>query len=97
MSPVRRVRVPAALTGVPEVAPARDPLQWCVFTTVSLLTWALGPVVLAGFALAGLAAYGRAFARGRRRSRCLLGDTRLVLAYLAAILVAAAAAIVRGW
>ncbi|HEX7277941.1 MAG TPA: hypothetical protein VF244_11245 [Acidimicrobiales bacterium] len=88
-------RIPAALTGGPR--PTKDPLHWCVFATVSLLTWAIGPLALAGFALAGVVAYGRAFAGGRRRSRCLLGDTRLVLGYLAAIFLVAAVATVRGW
>jgi hypothetical protein len=68
-----------------------------VFATVSLLTWALGPVVLLVFAGAGLCAYGRAWCRGRRRSRCLLRDTRLVLLYLGVIGVVAATATVRGW
>ncbi len=87
-------RIPAALTGA---SPVPDPLHWCVFATVSLLTWALGPIVLLLFAGAGLIAYGRAWARGRRSSRCLLRDTRLVLLYLGLIAVVAATATVRGW
>ncbi len=91
-------RIPAALRGDSEPAgPGPDPLHWCVFTTVSLLTWALGPAVLVVFATVGLVAYSRSYARGRRRSRCLLRDTRLVLAYLASALVVGATATLRGW
>jgi hypothetical protein len=88
-------RIPEALTGGPQ--PVRDPLHWCVFATVSLLTWALGPAVLLLFSGAGLIAYGRAWSRGRRHSRCLLRDTRLVLLYLGLIAVVAATATLRGW
>ena len=90
-SPHPRAPSPAAS------ARCRDPLHWCVFATVSLLTWALGPAVLLLFSGAGLIAYGRAWSRGRRSSRCLLRDTRLVLLYLGLIAVVAATATVRGW
>jgi hypothetical protein len=60
-----------------------DPLRYCIFTTIALLAWVAGPpVVVAVMAGLGLWAYGRAWRGGRRRSRCLLGDVRLVLAYL---------------
>jgi len=91
-------RIPAALTGGPEPTPAGpDPLHWCVFATVSLLTWILGPAALLVFSAAGLVAYGRALGRGRRTTRCLLRDTRLVVAYLAVIVAVAAVAAVRRW
>ncbi len=91
-------RIPAALTGADGLRPtAHDPLRWCVFTTVSLLTVVLGPAVLAVFAGTALVAYGRAWARGHRRSRCLLRDTRLVLLYLAVAFAVAAFAVARGW
>lgn len=91
-------RIPAAFRGGPEPGSAvPDPLHWCVYTTVSLLTWALGPAVLAVFSATALVAYGRAFARGRRTSRCLLRDTRLVLLYVAAVLTLGAVATARSW
>lgn len=60
-----------------------DPLNLCIYATVALLAWLLGPVALIGFAVLGFAGYWRAWRRGLRRSRCLLRDTRLVLGYLA--------------
>jgi hypothetical protein len=65
-----------------------DPLRLCVFATVALLGWLLGPVALLGFAALGFVGYARARRAGLLRSRCLLGDTRLVLAYLGALVVA---------
>ncbi|MER7796593.1 hypothetical protein [Microbacterium sp. NPDC096154] len=77
--------------GDPE--PAFDPLRLCVFTTVALITCVLGPVALLGFSIVAIAGYARARRGGLLRSKCRLGDTRLVLAYLSAIAVLAAAAI----
>ena len=75
-------RIPEALTGGPRRA-ARDPLHWCVFATVSLLTWALGPAVLARSSPSpAWSPTAGPWSRGRRTSRCLLRDTRLVLLYL---------------
>ncbi|EWT01667.1 hypothetical protein N865_15375 [Intrasporangium oryzae NRRL B-24470] len=71
---------------------AYDPLRLCVFATVSLLSWLAGPWALAVFAGLGFAGYWRARRAGLLRSRCLLGDTRLVLVYLLALLAVAAAA-----
>ena len=65
-----------------------DPLRLCVFATVALLGWLLGPVALIGFAALGFVGYWRARRAGLMRSRCLLGDTRLVLVYLAALVAA---------
>jgi 4-amino-4-deoxy-L-arabinose transferase-like glycosyltransferase len=62
-----------------------DPLNLCIYATVALVTWLLGPIALAGFAVLGFAGYWRARRRGLRRSRCWLRDTRLVLGYLAAL------------
>jgi hypothetical protein len=73
--------------------PPFDPLRLCVFATVALLGWVLGPWALLGFALLAVAGYGRARRQGLLRSRCRLGDTRLVLLYLVVLAAAAACGI----
>lgn len=78
----------------PEQAPPFDPLRLCVFATVSLVTWLVGPLALAGFAALGLAGYVRARRAGLTRSRCVLRDVRLVIGYLAALVAVGAAAAV---
>ena len=70
-----------------------DPLRLCVFATIALLGWLLGPVALLGFAALGFAGYWKAWRGGLERSRCVLRDTRLVLTYLAALAVAGAVGI----
>lgn len=65
-----------------------DPLRLCIFATVALLGWVLGPVALVLFAGLGFVGYWRARRAGLTRSQCLLRDTRLVLAYLALLVVA---------
>ena len=67
-----------------------DPLRLCVFATIALLGWLLGPIALLGFAVLGFAGYWKAWRGGLERSRCILRDTRLVLAYLAALAAAGA-------
>lgn len=69
-------------------AETHDPLRLCVFATVALLGWLLGPVALLVFAGLGFVGYAKARRRGLLTSRCLLGDTRLVLAYLAVLFAA---------
>lgn len=66
-----------------------DPLRLCIFATVALLGWLLGPIALLFFAGLGFTGYLKARRAGLERSKCVLRDTRLVLAYLA-VLVAAA-------
>ena len=66
-----------------------DPLRLCVFATIALLGWALGPVALLGFAVLAIVGYAKARRGGLLRSRCKLGDTRLVLLYLTVLAVAA--------
>ncbi len=81
-------------------APPYDPLRLCVYTTVALLGWLLGPVAVAGFALLGLVGYVQARRAGLQRGKCVLRDTRLVIGYLAVVLTAAMVAIgvqVLGW
>ena len=87
-------RIPAALRPTPE-PPRRDPLKHCVFTTLALLAWLAGPIVVTVMAALGLVAYGRAVRRGERRTRCLLRDTRLVVAYLGAALAVGVVGVVR--
>lgn len=88
VSDPRQVAPPHA--GAPEHEPF-DPLRLCVYATVALLAWLLGPVALLGFAVLGAVGYARARRDGLLRSRCKLGDTRLVIAYLVALAVAGAA------
>ena len=76
-----------------EVAPY-DPLRLCIFATVALLGWLLGPVALLGFAVLGLVGYTKAYRAGLTRSKCFLRDTRLVIRYLALLAVAGAAGVV---
>lgn len=91
-------------TDAPAVGPAAtadhetpDPLRLCVFATVALLGWLLGPLALAFFAGLGVLGYARARRAGLLRSKCLLGDTRLVLAYLTTLVALAVAAAVVGF
>jgi len=67
-----------------------DPLRLCIFATVALLGWLLGPVALLGFAVLGLVGYTRAYRAGLTRSKCFLRDTRLVIGYLALLALAGA-------
>jgi hypothetical protein len=67
-----------------------DPLRLCVYATVALLAWVLGPVAVLGFAALGFAGYWRARRNGLTRSRCVLRDTRLVLGYLGVLALAGA-------
>ncbi|HEU4868554.1 MAG TPA: hypothetical protein VFV09_12610 [Actinomycetota bacterium] len=71
--------------------PARDPLRLCIFTTIGLLAWLLTPpLVVTFFAGMGIWAYTKAYRGGLKTSKCILKDTRLVLAYLGAAFVAGA-------
>lgn len=74
---------------------AYDPLRLCIFATVALLGWLGGPWALAFFAGMGFVGYWKARRGGLLRSKCLLRDTRLVLAYLALLVAVAVWAIVR--
>jgi hypothetical protein len=76
---------------------AYDPVRFCIFTTIALLAWALSPpVVVAALSGVGLWAYWRARRQGLARSRCVLGDTRLVMAYLAAACLLGIVVTIRG-
>ena len=71
-----------------------DPLRLCIYATVALLAWLLGPVTVAAFAVLGLIGYIRARRSGLLRSKCVLRDTRLVISYLGIIAIAAIVATV---
>jgi hypothetical protein len=61
-----------------------DPLRLCIFTTIAIIAWIVTPpATVAVFAAIGLYGYHKARRAGLLRSRCLLGDTRLVMLYLA--------------
>lgn len=65
-----------------------DPLRLCIYSTIGLLAWLLTPaVVVAAFSGVALVAYWRARLHGLVKSRCKLGDTRLVMAYLGVLFV----------
>lgn len=66
----------------------KDPVRLCVYATVALLAWLIGPIAVVGFAVLGFVGYWRARRAGLDRSKCVLRDTRLVLAYLGLIAVA---------
>ncbi len=72
-----------------------DSLRLCVFTTIALLTWLIGPLVVAGLAALGFAGYLRARRAGLTSSRCIQRDTRLVLAYLGVVGLVALGGVVR--
>jgi len=71
-----------------------DPLQLCVFATIALLGWLLGPVALVVFAVLGFVGYWKARRAGLLTSKCFLRDTRLVLGYLTVLAVAGGAGVV---
>jgi hypothetical protein len=84
----------------PSSSTTYDPLRLCVYTTIALLTWLVGPVVVVAFAVAGFLGYRAARRQGLLRSKCVLRDTRLVLLYLTAAAVAGALGVVvqvSGW
>ena len=77
---------------VGEPAAPFDPLRLCIYTTVALIAFVLGPIAVLGFSILAIAGYARARRNGLLRSRCKLGDTRLVLLYLSVVAVSAAVA-----
>jgi hypothetical protein len=93
MSDPRQVSRPRLDEDAGSNEPPFDPLRLCVFATVALLGWVLGPWALLGFSLLAVVGYARARRGGLLRSRCKLGDTRLVLLYLVLLAVAAGAGI----
>ncbi len=78
----------------PEANSTYDPLRLCIFATVALLGWLLGPLALLGFAVLGLVGYTKAYRAGLTRSKCFLRDTRLVIGYLALLAAAGVVGVV---
>jgi hypothetical protein len=79
---------PASAGSTGPDATAYDPLRLCIVATAALLGWVLGPVAVVAFAGVGFVGYWKARRAGLLRSKCALGDTRVVLAYLAALVLA---------
>ncbi len=74
--------------------PIFDPIRYCVFTTVALIAWVFGaPAAVALTSALGLTFYVVAYRKGLRQSKCLIGDMRLVIAYLAIAFIAAVTAL----
>jgi hypothetical protein len=69
-------------------------MRLCIFATVALIAWVAGPLAVVVFAGLGFAGYLRARRAGLERSKCVLRDTRLVLAYLGILAVAGAVGVV---
>ncbi len=81
-----RDQPPAVFTEGPQEAAPRefDPLQLCIYTTIGVISWLITPpLTVAIFGTIGVVGYGNARRNGLAKSRCKLGDTRLVIAYLA--------------
>ncbi|HRC42173.1 hypothetical protein [Nostocoides sp.] len=70
-----------------------DPLRLCIFATIALLGWLLGPLAVVLFGSLGFVGYWQARRAGLTRSKCFLRDTRIVLGYLAALVVAGLAGV----
>ena len=84
------VHPPTPAAASAPLAEPYDPLRLCIFATVALLGWALGPFALVFFAALGFVGYVKARRAGLSRSKCILRDTRLVLGYLGLLVLAGA-------
>ena len=72
-----------------------DPLRFCIFTTLALLTWFLGPIVIVVMAALGIWAYARAIRDGLTRTKCVLRTPKIAITYLACALVVGVVAVGR--
>lgn len=88
--------IPKSGDGDPATEAPFDPLRLCIFATIALLGWLGGPFAVVVFAGVGFAGYWKARQAGLTTSKCYLRDTRLVLAYLALLVVLAVTAVI-GW
>ena len=70
-----------------------DALRLCVFATIAAIAAVTGPIAVLVFSGVAIAGYARARRAGLLRSRCKLGDTRLVLLYLSVLAAASLLAI----
>lgn len=78
------------------VKPAFDPLRFCVFTTIALLSWIVSaPVMMMAMSALGLWAYGRAIRGGLTQTKCVLKSPRLVLGYLGLVFLGGAVGVAR--
>lgn len=79
-----RASPPSAFDPVTVAGPEPfDPLRLCIYTTIGVLAWLVTPaVVVVGFSGVALVAYYKARRAGLVKSKCKLGDTRLVMVYL---------------
>ncbi len=90
-------RINQPRVGEPAEPELLDPLKLCIFTTIALIAWLVSPpVAVVGFASIGLWGYAKARRAGLMKSRCVLGDTRLVMVYLGVAWLAGAWFVVRG-
>jgi len=73
-----------------------EPLRLCIYTTIGLIAWAIGPPLTVAV-LGGLGAVGyiRAHRAGLRSTRCWLRDSRLVIAYLGVAFALGSAFVIR--
>lgn len=92
-TPALNQRVTAGLPEAarPETTQPFDPLRLCIFATVALLTCIFGPISLLFFSILGIRGYTKARRAGLMTSKCKLGDTKRVIAYLTTLAVLAAA------
>ena len=82
-------------TATTPLSTAFDPLRYCVYTTVALLSWIVSPpVMVMAMSALGLWAYSRAMRDGLTRSKCVLRKPKLVLLYLGTVFAAGAVGLV---
>jgi hypothetical protein len=92
----REAQAARAAQGAPEGrAVVKDPLPYCIYTTVCLIAWVVSPpLAITFFAGLGLRKYWRAWRAGLRDTNCLLGNPQRAMAYLGVLMVAGAGATV---
>ncbi len=88
-----RTEPPAAFRpATPPGSQPFDPVRLCIYATIAALSWLVTPwAMVSVFSGIALVVYFRARRNGLVRSRCKLGDTRLVMAYLGLLFLAGVA------